>query len=94
MKQICHSLKITKIHSNIFISIAAESFVGKGATVRGVRRHARARPGIVHYRYCHYFVRLEEGKPPKDYYNNIVTPEQQLTKWLDDRRKKKIFNSL
>ncbi|KOB64377.1 Ribosomal protein L22, partial [Operophtera brumata] len=29
--------------------------------------------------YCHYFVRLEEGKPPKDYYKrDPLAPEEQL----------------
>lgn len=74
--------------------LPAESFVGKGLTIKGIRRHARRRVGIVHYRYCHYFVRLEEGTPPKDYYNRSVTPEQQLDKWLQQKRTRKIYNSL
>lgn len=76
------------------VLIAAESFVGKGIVVKGMRRHAKMRPGVIHYRYCHYFVRLEEGKPPKDYYGRIVTPEQQLEKWLEQKRQRKISNSL
>lgn len=52
------------------------------------------RVGRVEYKYCHYFVRLEEGKPPKDYYGTTVTPELQLDKWLMDKRKRKISNSL
>lgn len=75
-------------------NFAAESFVGKGIVFKGIRRHARKRVGRVEYKHSHYFVRLEEGKPPKDYYNNIVTPEQQLEKWLEDKRKRKINNSL
>ncbi|XP_053948723.1 39S ribosomal protein L22, mitochondrial [Anastrepha ludens] len=77
--------------SNLWI---AESFVGKGRYFRGVRRHARGRTGRVEYKHCHYFVRLEEGEPPKDYYLPVQTPEQQLEKWIEQMRKRKITNSL
>lgn len=77
--------------SNLWV---AESFVGKGKVFKGVRRHARARTGRVEYKHCHYFVRLEEGTPPADYYNRSVTPEQQLEKWFDSMRQRKIINSL
>lgn len=40
----------------------AESFVGKGQVIKGMRRHGRSRFGIVEYFHCHYFVRLEEGE--------------------------------
>ncbi|CAG9563638.1 unnamed protein product [Danaus chrysippus] len=77
--------------SNLWI---AESFSGKGMVIKGVRRHARGRLGEVRYQYSHYFVRLEEGKPPKDYYKqNPLTPQQQLDRWLEQMRKRKIINS-
>lgn len=63
-------------------------------TIKGIRRHARGRMGEVRYQYSHYFVRLEEGKPPKDYYkHNPLTPQQQLDKWMEQMRKRKIINS-
>lgn len=77
----------------MFLS-SAESFVGKGQYIKGVRRHARGRFGEVEYKHCHYFVRLEEGTPPIDYYRKIVTPDQQLDKWMEQMRKRKIPNSL
>ncbi|XP_018786588.1 PREDICTED: 39S ribosomal protein L22, mitochondrial [Bactrocera latifrons] len=78
--------------SNLWI---AESFVGKGRVFRGLRRHARGRQGIVEYKHCHYFVRLEEGEPPKDYYLPAQqTPEQQLEKWIEQMRSRKVINSL
>ncbi|XP_060532475.1 large ribosomal subunit protein uL22m isoform X2 [Cylas formicarius] len=77
--------------SNMWV---AESFVGKGPVVKGVRRHARARMGIVHYVYCHYFVRLEEGPPPKYYYAAPKRPHEQLENWLEQMRRRKITNSL
>lgn len=76
------------------MNTTAESFCGKGLVIKGIRRHAKKRVGHVEYKYCHYFVRLEEGKPPKDYYGRMVTPEQQLEKWLAEKRKRKISNSL
>lgn len=75
-------------------SISAESFVNKGRFFKGVRRHARARHGEVVYKHCHYFITLEEGTPPADYYRKNVTPEQQLEKYLEQMRKRKISNSL
>lgn len=77
--------------SNLWV---AESFVGKGKIFKGMRRHARCRAGRVEYKYCHYFVRLEEGKPPKDYYGKNVTPEQQLDGWVQQMRNRKVTSSL
>ncbi|XP_066254148.1 large ribosomal subunit protein uL22m [Euwallacea similis] len=78
--------------SNMWV---AESFVGKGKVIKGVRRHARGRHGKVEYFHCHYFVRLEEGKPPKHYYaNHPKEPHELLEEWLQDMRKRKITNSL
>ncbi|XP_063903722.1 large ribosomal subunit protein uL22m [Zophobas morio] len=78
--------------SNLWV---AESFVGKGHVVKGIRRHGRARFGRVEYFHCHYFVRLEEGKPPKHYYqHHPKEPHQQLEDWLQQMRKRKITNSI
>ncbi|XP_046994720.1 39S ribosomal protein L22, mitochondrial [Schistocerca americana] len=74
----------------------AESFVGKGLVVKGIRRHARARHGLVEYFHCHYFVRLEEGKPPEHYYpyQRELSGQELLDKWLTKMRSRKITNSL
>ncbi|KAK2583064.1 hypothetical protein KPH14_009097 [Odynerus spinipes] len=78
--------------SNLWV---AESFCGKGYVFKGIRRHAKSRIGIVKYRYCHYFVRLEEGKPPKNYYIPVPeTGEEKLEKWMEQMRMRKIPNSL
>jgi large subunit ribosomal protein L22 len=51
--------------------------------------------GRVDYRYVHYFVRLEEGEPPKHFYlPHPMTPEEQLDKWMDEMRNRKVMNSL
>ncbi|XP_063374705.1 large ribosomal subunit protein uL22m [Cydia amplana] len=81
-----------EFRSNLWI---AESYSGLGNVIKGIRRHARGRLGEVRYKYSHYFVRLEEGKPPKDYYKlNPQTPQQQLDSWLENMRKRKVTNSL
>ena len=40
--------------------------------MKGMRRHARGRFGMVEYKYMHYFVRLEEGPPPKKYFDKVA----------------------
>lgn len=73
----------------------AESFVGKGHVIKGIRRHARTRIGKVEYKYCHYFLRLEEGKPPANYYNLPSTDRDTLlSKWLESMRKRRVISSL
>lgn len=79
--------------SNLWV---AESFVGKGVVIKGVRRHARMRMGVVHYFHCHYFVRLEEGPPPEHYYldKKPQNTKEMLEGWLADMRKRRIPGSL
>uniref|UniRef100_A0A336MMY7 Large ribosomal subunit protein uL22m n=1 Tax=Culicoides sonorensis TaxID=179676 RepID=A0A336MMY7_CULSO len=73
----------------------AESFCTKGKYFRGIRRHARMRYGIVDYKHCHYFVRLEEGTPPVDYYQKALPPpKDRLEDWMNKMRNRKITNSL
>lgn len=78
--------------SNLWV---AESFVGKGIVIKGMRRHARQRAGEVRYMHCHYFVRLEEGEPPKEYYQTMERkPHEMLEDWVNEMRSRKINGSL
>ncbi|XP_029042267.1 39S ribosomal protein L22, mitochondrial [Osmia bicornis bicornis] len=78
--------------SNLWV---AESFATKGIVIKGIRRHAKARVGTVHYRYCNYFVRLEEGKPPKHYYQNPPkSGEELLQEWMTNMHHRKITHTL
>lgn len=79
--------------SNLWVS---ESFYMKDSVIKGIRRHARARFGIVRYVYVRYCCTLEEGTPPEHYYyyTRPLKPEEQLQKWLDKRRNKLILRSL
>ncbi|XP_063852578.1 large ribosomal subunit protein uL22m-like isoform X2 [Scylla paramamosain] len=75
--------------SNLWVS---ESFVGRGLVYRGYRRHARRRFGKVEYKHCHYFVTLEEGDPPQQYYTYQakLTPEEMLQEYLKELRKRNV----
>lgn len=79
--------------SNLWVS---ESFATKGFVMKGIRRHAKGRVGIVHYVHCHYFVRLEEGSPPEHFYLETVpkTTETLLSEWVDEMRQRRIPNSI
>ncbi|XP_032686817.1 39S ribosomal protein L22, mitochondrial [Odontomachus brunneus] len=78
--------------SNLWI---AESFTTKGVVVRGIRRHAKMRMGHIRYGYCHYFVRLEEGPPPKHYYlPEPKSGEELLEDWLKQMHMRKVSSSL
>ncbi|RDD39289.1 39S ribosomal protein L22, mitochondrial [Trichoplax sp. H2] len=43
-----------------------ESTVGRGLILKGVRYHGKGRAGVQRTYYCHYFLKLKEGQPPKD----------------------------
>lgn len=78
--------------SNLWV---AESFALKDIVIKGMRRHARNRFGRMEYKYCTYFVRLEEGKPPKNYYyTGPQTGPEKLEYWLTGQRQRRIASSL
>lgn len=75
--------------SNMFIG---ECFCTKGLVIKGVRKHAFYRMGEIRYFYLHFYVKLVEGPPPKEYYYdpNPKTGEEKLKKFIDDHRSKQI----
>jgi len=75
-------------------AVSEDSFVGKAKTVKGVRKHARMRFGVIHYRYTHYFVRLREGQPPKHYFPPRPTGNEMLQEYLERLRQRRIMSSL
>ena len=66
----------------------------KAKTVKGLRKHARMRFGIIHYRYTHYFVRLREGRPPQHYFPPRPTGNEMLQEYLERLRERRIYHSL
>lgn len=65
-------------------------------TISGLKRHARGRMSVIRYRYSHYFLTLEEGKPPKDYYyfRKEKSGEEMLAEWLNKYRNRSVLQSL
>jgi len=72
----------------------AESFVEKGVVIKGIRRGAKRKLGMVEYFHCNYFVRLEEGPPPKHYYFPKKTGPEMLEDYLKEKRERKILYTL
>jgi len=77
-----------EFRSNLWV---AESFATKAMVLKGYRRHARGRYGQVKYKYIHYFVKLEEGTPPKQFYDQEeFNPREMLERWLHEHRQKTV----
>ena len=76
--------------SNMWV---AESFANQALIIKGMRRHARMRMGTIKYRYANYYVKLEEGKPPKNYYEWKAkkTPHEMLQDYITEHRNKRIY---
>lgn len=80
--------------SNLWV---AESFATKGLVMKGIRRHAKGRVGLVHYFHCHYFVRLEEGSPPAHFFFETapcfmrISVRFLLTRKISNQGTKEIF---
>ena len=70
----------------------AESFSENFDNIKGMKRGKGGRMMQMKYRYISYFVRLEEGIPPKHYYkeSDPKTTKQWLEHYLQDHRKKYI----
>ena len=67
--------------------------MGKALVVKGLRKHRR-HMGIVEFKYSHYFVRLEEGVPPKNYHLEAETYEARAKEYIEKLRKRSIFLSI
>jgi len=77
-----------EFRSNLWI---AESFATKAMVIKGYRRHARQRFGEVRYKYMHYFVRLEEGPPPAQFYDKEkFNPSEMVERWVNEHRSKTV----
>ena len=46
-------------------------FLVQAQVVKGLRRHARGRFGRIEYKYIHFFFKLEEVAPPKQFYDKV-----------------------
>ncbi len=62
--------------------------------VKGIRKHMGTRMGMVTYKYSHYYVRLEEGKPPVDYKSKEDTYEARAKAHIENLRNRSIYLSI
>ena len=66
------------------------------SVIKSVRRHAKARMGVIKHRYVWYRCTLEEGKPPKNYYyhSRPLQPQEHIQNWLQENRRRQIAVNL
>ncbi|XP_005725508.1 large ribosomal subunit protein uL22m, partial [Pundamilia nyererei] len=74
--------------SNLFV---AESYSGKGKYLKRIRYHGRGMFGIMDKVYCHYFVKLVEGAPPKI---EKKTSFDQAKEYVQSLKNRTIIHSL
>ncbi|XP_022672353.1 39S ribosomal protein L22, mitochondrial-like isoform X2 [Varroa jacobsoni] len=80
-----------EFRSNLWV---AEAFATKGQTIKGLRKHGRARFGIIEHRYAHVYVRLEEGQPPKWYYDPPLEPDTKLRMFAKELEERYVMYSI
>lgn len=69
----------------------AESYSGKGKYLKRIRYHGRGMFGIMDKVYCHYFVKLVEGSPPK---TAEKTSLDQAKEYVQSLRSRTVIHSL
>ncbi|XP_042355603.1 39S ribosomal protein L22, mitochondrial [Plectropomus leopardus] len=74
--------------SNLYV---AESYSGKGKYLKRIRYHGRGMFGIMDKVYCHYFVKLVEGSPPK---TEEKTSFDQAKEYVQSLKNRTIIHSL
>lgn len=75
------------------LSLSAKSYVGKGTYLKRIRYHGKGMHGKMNKYYAHYFLVLQEGKPPKKK-RNIENHKSRKTKRLILAGPRTIPNSL
>lgn len=68
--------------------------VGKGLVIKGLRKHARMRFGVVNYFYTHVNIKLTEGQPPQDFYVPKKDGNDRLKDFYDGLRVRRIPQGL
>ncbi|KAM9846753.1 large ribosomal subunit protein uL22m isoform 2-T2 [Aulostomus maculatus] len=74
--------------SNLYV---AESFSGKGKYLKRTRFHGRGLSSIMEKVFCHYFVKLVEGKPPE---TEKRTSLDQAKEYVQSLKNRTIIHSL
>lgn len=73
--------------SNLWIESSFVTRAAYGRTFGGKQRWYRVS-------YCHYFVRLSEGKPPEQYYPNEKTGYEKMEEYIRGQRARRVTWSL
>ncbi|KAL7672561.1 hypothetical protein ACOME3_007446 [Neoechinorhynchus agilis] len=76
--------------SNMWISYSA---VSRALVIKSMREHMRGPMYIERHRYSHYFVRLEEGKPPKHFYPPLPSLKQRIDEHVESVRERILLRS-
>ncbi|XP_072301639.1 large ribosomal subunit protein uL22m [Eucyclogobius newberryi] len=71
-----------EFQSNLYL---AESASGKGKYLKRIRYHGRGMHGIMDRVYCHYFVKLVEGPPPKKLEKTSLDAAREYVQGLKSR---------
>ncbi|VDP13420.1 unnamed protein product [Soboliphyme baturini] len=87
--------ELPTVHHIVVGTLRSEAISKQGLIIKGLRRHRGERWGIVKYRYCNVFVRLQEGSPPEKFkrfgpYNGW----KKLEECVDNLRKRRIVEGL
>lgn len=64
---------------------AAQSFSSKGKYLKRIRYHGRGMFGIMDKVYCHYFVKLVEGSPPRQEQKTSFDQAKEYVQTLKNR---------
>ncbi|XP_002737372.1 large ribosomal subunit protein uL22m-like [Saccoglossus kowalevskii] len=69
----------------------AESFATKGHYDHAVRYHGKGMFGVASIVYCHYFVKLKEGPPPK---TKLITGHDKAKEYIEELKNRTIIHGL
>ena len=77
--------------SNMWVE---EALCVKGLVIKGTRKHARMRFGVINYFYCHILLKLTEGEPPQDFYRPQRDGNDELKLYFERLRSRRITQGL
>ncbi|KAL4229852.1 54S ribosomal protein L22 [Mactra antiquata] len=80
-----------EFRSNLWV---ADSFCSEHFRIIVPRRRSRGRAEGNKMLYSYYFLRLREGKPPKEYYPKEPSGNKKLEEYVKEQRNRRIIHSL
>ena len=58
--------------------------------IKGRRKCMGPRVTTIRYHYLHYFIRLREGKPPKEYFEKPMDGNEKFEEYIQELRDRRI----